>query len=81
MGHKELYSTLGALLRAQEAGIIPVRATALCALLKELNTRPRTLKQMVRCVIYRSIDRQPGLNVNKLPLPPSLKDYILNFEQ
>lgn len=81
MGHRELYTTLSALLRAQEAGVIPVRATALCCLLKELNSRPRTLKQIVRNVIYRSVDRQPGLVVSKLPLPNSLKEYILNFEQ
>ncbi|XP_014288730.1 ankyrin-1 [Halyomorpha halys] len=80
MGHKELYATLSALLRAQEAGVIPVRATALCSLLKEMSSRPRTLKQIVRNVIYRAVDRQPGLVVNKLPLPNSLKEYILNFE-
>ncbi|XP_014251169.1 ankyrin-3 [Cimex lectularius] len=80
MGHKELYSTLSALLRAQEAGVIPVRATALTSLLKELNTRPRTLKQIVRTVIYKSMGRSPGLWVSKLPLPNTLKEYLLNFE-
>ncbi|KAL1131937.1 hypothetical protein AAG570_011548 [Ranatra chinensis] len=80
MGHQELYACLGALLRAQEAGVIPIRATSLYSLLKELNSRPRTLKQLVRNVIHRSVDRKPGLYVNKLPLPTPLKDYLLNFD-
>uniref|UniRef100_A0A1B6E5F5 SOCS box domain-containing protein n=1 Tax=Clastoptera arizonana TaxID=38151 RepID=A0A1B6E5F5_9HEMI len=80
MSHKEVYLTLGALLRAMEAGVIPVRATALCSLIKELYSKPRTLKQIVRHVIYKSMDCKPGLYVNKLPLPNSLKDYLLNFD-
>ncbi|XP_075233937.1 uncharacterized protein LOC142331757 [Lycorma delicatula] len=80
MGHHQVYATLGALLRAQQAGVIPVRATALCSLLKEMYSKPRTLKQITRNVIYRSLNRRPGMNVNKLPLPNSLKEYLLNFE-
>lgn len=80
MGHKQVYATLAALLRAQEAGVIPVRATALCSLLKELNSKPRTLKQIVRHAIYISLDRKPGLHISKLPLPNLLKEYILNFD-
>lgn len=80
MSHKEVYATLGALLRAMEAGVIPVRATALCSLIKELHSKPRTLKQIVRHVIYKSMDRKPGLYVSKLQLPNSLKEYLLNFD-
>lgn len=80
MGHKQVYATLAALLRAQEAGVIPVRATALCSLLRELNSKPRTLKQIVRHAIYTSLNRKPGLHVSKLPLPNPLKEYILNFD-
>uniref|UniRef100_A0A1B6F6H5 SOCS box domain-containing protein n=2 Tax=Proconiini TaxID=565685 RepID=A0A1B6F6H5_9HEMI len=80
MSHRQVYSTLGSLLRAQEAGVIPVRATTLFTLIKDLHSRPRTLKQIVRLVIYQSLDRKPGLSVNKLPLPNSLKDYLLTFD-
>lgn len=80
MSHTQVYSTLGSLLRAQEAGVIPVRATALFTLIKDLHSKPRTLKQMVRLVIYQSLDHKPGVYVNKLSLPTSLKEYLLNFD-
>ena len=41
---------------------------------------PRTLKQLARIVIYDRIDRKPSVYANKLPLPPVLKEYVLNFE-
>ncbi|RZF47779.1 hypothetical protein LSTR_LSTR006043 [Laodelphax striatellus] len=81
MSHSVAQSTLAALLRAQEAGVIPVRATALCALLREVYARPPTLKQIARHAIYRAMDRRPGMAVSKLmPLPSVLKEYLLNFE-
>lgn len=80
MSHQPLYNSLGSLLRAQEAGVIPVRATAVFTLIKDLHSRPRTLKQITRLVIYHSLDRKPGLSVGKLPLPTSLKEYLLNFD-
>ncbi|XP_039294369.1 ankyrin-1 [Nilaparvata lugens] len=81
MSHAAAQATLAALLRAQEAGVFPVRATALCALLREVYTRPPTLKQIARQAIYQSMDRRPGMAVNKLlPLPSVLREYLLNFE-
>lgn len=80
MSHDKVYCTLGSLLRAQEAGVIPMRATALFTLIKDLHSRPRTLKQMARLTIYQSLGHKPGLTVGKLSLPTSLKDYLLNFD-
>ncbi|CAH0387034.1 unnamed protein product [Bemisia tabaci] len=80
MSHRELYDCLGGLLKAFEAGVLPMRATALVNLLKELYTRPRSLKQIARHHVYKSLGRKPAMHVNKLPLPNALKEYILNFE-
>ena len=43
--------------------------------------QPRSLKQSCRVVIYNTINQRPATTVAKLPLPPVLKDYLLNFEQ
>ena len=44
-------------------------------------SQPRSLKQSSRVVIYNSICQRPATNVAKLPLPPVLKEYLLNFDQ
>lgn len=80
MSHDQVYCTLGSLLRAQEAGVIPMRATALFTLIKDLHSRPRTLKQMARLSFYQFLKRKPGTIVGKLVLPTPLKDYLLNFD-
>ncbi len=36
--------------------------------------------QLSRVVIYNNIGRRPILHANKLPLPPSLREYVLTFE-
>jgi hypothetical protein len=79
MNHLELFSCLK-VLYTQQTGLIPVRGSALCNLVRELYSRPRTLKQICRVAIYVALRRCPGMHVNKLPLPAPLKDYILNFE-
>ena len=47
---------------------------------RELYTKPRTLKQICRVVIYNSLGRKAAPLVPKLPLPTRLKDYIINLE-
>lgn len=79
MNHRELFACLK-VLYTQQTGLVPVRGSALCNLVRELYARPRTLKQICRVVIYVALGRRPGMHVNKLPLPSPLKDYILNFE-
>ncbi|XP_071440576.1 ankyrin-3 [Hetaerina americana] len=79
MGHQELYSCLKVLYTHTGAAVAaPVRGV-LFNLVREMYLRPRTLKQMCRVTIYNAIGRCPDMHVSKLPLPASLKDYILNF--
>ena len=52
----------------------------LCCSNHYLCSKPRTLKQMCRVVVYNAVKQRPATTVAKLPLPPSLKDYLLNFE-
>jgi len=77
MEHRPLYACLKILYT--QAGLVPMRS-ALCRLIRQLYTHPRTLKQMCRVQIYNAVGRCSALSVNKLPLPGPLKEYILNFE-
>ncbi|XP_063218907.1 ankyrin-3 [Bacillus rossius redtenbacheri] len=79
MNHQELFSCLR-ILYTQQTGLVPVRGSALCNLVRELLSRPRSLKQICRVSVYQALGRKPGLHINKLPLPASLRDYVLNFE-
>jgi len=79
MDHKPLYACLRVLF-SQSTGLIPVRATALLNVIRSLHSTPRSLKQMCRISIYKALRRKPGVYANKLPLPPTLREYILNFE-
>lgn len=49
-------------------------------ILHELSSTPRSLKDMARVTIYKSLDRKLFTKVPKLPLPPRLKAYLLNLE-
>lgn len=80
MNHNALFSCLK-MLYTQQLSQVPVKQTeVLTGLIRELYKRPRSLKQICRVRIYESMGRKPGLLVNKLNLPNSLKDYLLNFD-
>lgn len=80
MDHQELYNCLR-LLFAQQSGVVPCKGSqTLCNIIKDLYSKPRTLKQISRVSIYNSLHRKPGVCVSKLPLPNVLKDYLINFE-
>lgn len=80
MDHHELYNSLR-LLFAQQSGVVPCKGSQiLCNTIKDLYSKPRTLKQICRVSIYNSLHRKPGVFVNKLPLPNVLKEYLINFE-
>ena len=53
---------------------------ALFILIRELYTKPRTLKQLCRVEIYKALGRKAAPLAPKLPLPTQLKDYIINIE-
>lgn len=80
MSHTALFNCLK-MLYTQQFSQVPVKQTeVLTNLIRDLYKRPRTLKQICRVKIYERIGRKPGLLVNKLNLPNSLKEYLLNFE-
>ncbi|XP_049942100.1 ankyrin-1 isoform X1 [Schistocerca serialis cubense] len=78
MDHTTLFSCLRQL--HAQAALVPPRGAALCHLVRELCGKPRTLKQIARVAVYTALGRRPGTHVNKLPLPVTLREYILNFE-
>ena len=46
----------------------------------KLSSRPRSLRQISRVAIYKSLNRQLNLGVPHLPLPTSVKRYLVNVE-
>ena len=80
MSHTPLYSCLRVLFA--QTGTNPA-SSALHSCLRELCSKPRTLKQMSRVVIYNAVrqrGQRPASEVNKLRLPTALREYLLNFE-
>ena len=77
MEHRPLYACLKLLYT--QAGLVPMRS-ALCRLIRQLYSHPRSLKQMCRVTIYNAVGRCSALSVNKLPLPGPLKEYLLSFD-
>lgn len=77
MNHAEVYACLRVLYA--QTGMTPT-TSALCSVVRDLYSKPRTLKQMSRVVIYNSIGQRPALFANKLPLPEALREYLRNFE-
>jgi len=79
MDHREIYQCLKIL--SAQLSINPVRSCqTLYTVIKDLNTKPRTLKQMCRVVIYNAVGHRPATAAAKLPLPAVLKEYLLNFD-
>lgn len=80
MKHEPLFECLK-ILHTQQLSLVPGKTTEpLTNIIRDLYKRPRTLKQICRVRILLSIDRKPGLHINKLNLPNQLKDYLLNCE-
>lgn len=80
MDHEPLFNCLK-MLYTEQLSKVPAKTTeSLNGIVRELYKKPRTLKQMCRVTIYNSLDKKPGLSINKLSLPTPLKDYVLNFE-
>ena len=77
MNHAEVYACLRVLLA--QTGCNPTK-TALFSAIRDLHSKPRTLKQLTRISIYNAIGQKPAFYANKLPLPPSLREYLVSFE-
>jgi hypothetical protein len=80
MQHEELYACLKKLHNFFIVQV-PSRATEhLVNLINQLYRRPRSLKEMCRVTIYESLNHKLANNINRLNLPPPIKDYVLNFD-
>ncbi|KAF2893525.1 hypothetical protein ILUMI_12636 [Ignelater luminosus] len=80
MNHNPLFECLK-ILHTQQLSLVPDRMTEpLTCIIRDLYKKPRSLKQICRVKIHNCLSRKPGLYLNKLNLPNSLKDYIMNFE-
>lgn len=80
MSHEPLYNCLKCLHHFYVAQV-PNRSTeSLIALITSLYRRPRSLKQICRQTVYKSLNNKLAQNINKLNLPGPLKEYVLNFE-
>ena len=49
-------------------------------LVSRLASQPRSLQQIARVAIYKALRRQLKTGVPELPLPPSMRRYLLNVE-
>lgn len=80
MQHKPLFECLR-VLHTQQLSLVPGKTTEpLTNIIRNLYSRPRTLKQICRVQIHNCLNRRPGLYINRLNLPNQLKDYLLNFD-
>lgn len=80
MSHESLFNCLKCLHNFFVAQV-PNRSTeSLITLISTLYRRPRSLKQICRQTVYTSLNNKLAQNINKLNLPGSLKEYVLNFE-
>lgn len=81
MNHEPLFNCLKGLHDFYMAQVPNKTTDQLISLITSLYRRPRSLKQICRQMIYRSMNNKLALNVNKLNLPGPLKDYVLNFDE
>jgi SOCS box len=60
---------------------VPTKSTEfLINYICNLCRRPRSLKEICRVTIYESLNHRLAQNINRLNMPVSIKDYVLNFE-
>ena len=80
MDHKILFECLAA--ACFMARFHPLGATgqSFLAILNSMTDRPRSLKQIARVSIYKSLNRNLATKVDLLPLPKALKSYLLEIE-
>ena len=80
MDHKILFECLTT--ACFMARFHPLGATgqSFLAILNSMTDTPRSLKQIARVSIYKSLDRKLATRVDSLPLPKSLKTYLLEIE-
>lgn len=80
MQHEPLYNCMKSLHNLYIAQVPNKITEGLIQTITTLYKRPRTLKQMCRVSIHESLNKKLAQNINRLNLPPPLKEYMLNFE-
>ncbi len=80
MKHEILYNCLKNLHNLFIAQVPNKLTDNLINLISTLYRRPRSLKEICRLRIYESLNKKIAPNINRLNLPGSLRDYVLNFE-
>lgn len=80
MAHEPLYNCLKSLHNFYVAQVPNKSTENLISLITSLYKQPRTLKQICRQSVYKSLNHKLALNINKLNLPGPLKEYMLSFE-
>lgn len=80
MQHDVLYSCLKSLHNLFTLQVPTKTTEFLINYISHLNRKPRTLKELSRVTIYECLDNKLAQNINRLNLPPPMKDYVLNFE-
>lgn len=81
MRHDVLYSCLKSLHNLFIVQVPNKSTEHLVNLISQLYRKPRSLKEICRVTIYESLNRKLANNINRLNMPPPIKDYVLNFEQ
>lgn len=80
MQHEVLYSCLKSLHNLFILQV-PTKSTEyLINYITNLYRKPRSLKELSRVTIYECLDNKLAQNINRLNLPPPMKEYVLNFE-
>ncbi|GFV51162.1 ankyrin-3 [Trichonephila clavipes] len=77
MNHKELFKCFKML--STQTTLIPM-GSVIAGLLRYMRSHPRTLKQITRVAICNAMNNKVAPNVNKLPLPLPLKEYLLDWK-
>ncbi|KAL4233740.1 hypothetical protein ACF0H5_008420 [Mactra antiquata] len=80
MDHKVLFDCIST--ACFMAKFHPLGATGqkFLSVLNKMAENPRSLKQIARVSIYKSVGRKLTTTVDELPLPKAMKQYLLNIE-
>lgn len=80
MSHKELYDCLNSTRSMTRFHPMGAVGKKLLQILSSMTESPRSLSDISRVVIYKSIDRQLALKVPLLPIPNLMKKYLLEVQ-
>lgn len=80
MSHKELYDCLNSTRSMTRFHPMGAVGKKLLQILSSMTESPRSLSDISRVAIYKSIDRQLALKVPLLPIPNSMKKYLLEVQ-